>query len=834
MAYREELTLKARGLHTYADTLGTVPEGSLQEAVNVVLDKNDIISPRRGFETLPGTIAGEIGSLHSYTDSTDSNTLIAHRNGTTLSRYDDGAETWTDYSGTYEVPASSEVVRSVESNKNFYFATSKGVQKLDAPTATPVDAGAPEALDLVVQSSANLGGDSIASQTTVGYRAVWGFKDLNDNLILGAPSSRLIFENTGGTGLTPTLRVSIPVGAVDENWFVQLYRTTGLANGGSTGVDPGDIMQLALERNPDGTDISNGYIDLQDNTTDDLLGAELYTNATQEGILAANYQPPQCVDMALFQNHMFYANTESRYEFNFTFLDTLANGDTITIDGVVYTGAGAENPGSDEFQATGHSGTPAQQIEATARSLVRVINDTASSNTDLWAVYNSQENELPGKVRIFERDYGDAGQFGVSSSVGADFSPNLDPSKSQTATNNKNPNRLYYSKFQEPEAVPLLNFFDVGPANDRILRILPLRSTLLIFTTRAIYRMSGTTATTFQVTLLDNTAQLLAPESLVPLNNTACGLFDQGVARVSSSSVQIISRPIEGELLNIRGAAGDKLSDLSFGISYESDRKYLIGLPLSNTSTINNIFYVYNTVTNSWTTYDLEKSAGIVRPSDDKLYVADEGRISRERKNFNATDYSEEAIDVTALAVSGDNLTLTLNDVSQAKVGNIYFEDDAKYSVIKAVNTGLSQITVDDPLEWDLGPGEIRPFITTTILWNPIDVKSPNLLKQFAECTLLVETPLQDAELSFSTPTSGGFEGIQIEDTSEGPWGLFPWGDVAWGGEPVKTRYRTYVPRSKQKDTFINVKLEQNTVFNAFQISGLSLYFRPISNRTGR
>lgn len=833
MAYREELTLKARGLHKYADTLETVPEGSLQEAVNVVLDKNDIITPRRGFETLPGTITGSIGSLHTYTDANQNNTLIAHRNGTTLARYDDGGETWTDYTGTFEVPASSEVIRSVESNKNFYFATSKGVQKLDSATSTPLDAGAPEALSITA-TSATLGSDPIPAQTTVGYRVVWGYKDLNDNLILGAPSTRLVAENTSGSAVTFTVRAYIPVGQVDESWFIQLYRTNNIANGGSSGVDPGDIMQLAIERNPDGTDISNGYIDLQDLTPEDLLGAELYTNSTQEGIIAANAQPPQSVDMALFQNHMFYANTETRYEFNFAFLDTLSNGDTITINGVVYTGAASENPGSDQFQATGHSGTLAQQIEATARSLVRVINDAASSNTDLWSVYASEENELPGKVRVYERDYGDAGAFAVESSVGSEFSPNIDPSRSETASNNKNPNRLFYSKFQEPEAVPVLNFFDVGPANDRILRILPLRSTLLIFTTRAIYRLSGTTANTFQVTLLDNTARLLAPESLVPLNNTACGLFDQGVSRVSGSSVQVISRPIEGDLLDIRGAAQDKLEDLSFGISYESDRKYLLAVPTSSTVTLPNLFYVYNTVTNSWTTYDLQKSAGIVRPDDDKLYLAEPGRVSVERKNFNETDYAEEGIDVVVTAVAPDKVTLTLADVSSVEVGYMYSEDGLAYSVVESIDTANSTITVKDPLPWNTGTFQVLPFIQTTILWNPLYAKTPNTLKQFSECTLLVETPLQDAELEFSTPNSGGFEGVEITDTAVGPWGLFPWDDVAWGGEPSKKRYRTYVPRTKQKDTLLNVRLEQNTVYNQFQVSGISLYYRFISNRVGR
>ena len=826
MAYKEELTLKAKGLHTYSDSLASVPEGSLRIASNVVLDKDDIISPRRGYETLPGSISGDISSLHSYTDSQDSNTLIAHRDGTTLSRYDDGSETWIDYSGTYGVHASANVIRSAESNKNLYFATDKGVQKLDSKTSTPIDSGAPQALDLLLDSEVGGPGGVIPDDSSAGYRVVWGYKDLNDNLILGAPSARLIYENSSGQAQEPTFKVTIPSPPVDEIWFVQLYRTI-TSTGASS--DPGDNMQLALERNPDATDLSNGYINLTDQTPDELLGAALYTNANQEGIINANFTPPQCVDMALYQNHMFYANTESKYEFTLNMLAKPTAGDTITVNSVVYTAVAAA-PAANEY-IIGTSGTVAQQIEETCRNLVETINFSASNST-LWAVYDSQEDELPGKMRYYERDYGDAIDFTVEASNGASYTPDI--TTAQDSTNNKNPNRVYYSKIQEPEAVPLLNFFDIGPANDRILRILPLRSTLLVFTTTAIYRMTGTTSATFQVTLLDNTAKLLAPESLVSVNNTAMGFFDQGVVKVSSSAVQIISRPIEGDLLTIRGAAKEKLEELSFGISYESDRKYLLAIPTTDTATSNSIFYVYNTVTNSWTTYDLQKSAGIVRPSDDKLYLAETGKVSRERKDYTSTDFSEEAIEVTATQVSLDLLTITLDTIAGVLEGYIYYESAGKYSVIQSVDTINSTITVTDPLDWELVAAEVRPYISTTIVWNPITANSPNLLKQFAECTLIVETPLQDAMLEFSTPTSGGFEGINIKDTSVGPWGLFPWEGVAWGGEPIRTRYRTYVPRNKQKDTFITTKLSQNTVFNDFQISGLSYYFRPISNRVGR
>jgi hypothetical protein len=225
MAYREELTLKARGLHKYSDSLESVPEGSLQEAVNVVLDKNDLISPRRGYETLPGTLTGSIGSLHTFTDSDRVNTLISHRDDTTLARYDDVGEVWTNYAGTYSVPDSSEVIRSVESNKNIFFATSKGVQKLDTKDGVIIDAGAPEALTTELDSLVNGGFGWLAASDFAAYRVVWGYRDANDNLIIGAPSSAVTVENVEADSRDVVIRTYIPTTSVDETWFVQLYRT---------------------------------------------------------------------------------------------------------------------------------------------------------------------------------------------------------------------------------------------------------------------------------------------------------------------------------------------------------------------------------------------------------------------------------------------------------------------------------------------------------------------------------------------------------------------------------------------------------------------------------
>ena len=65
----QQLDLKAKGLYTNPNPIGSVPAGSLEIAKNVVIDQDDIVSNRRGFKhfgtefTLTGS--DTISSLHN-------------------------------------------------------------------------------------------------------------------------------------------------------------------------------------------------------------------------------------------------------------------------------------------------------------------------------------------------------------------------------------------------------------------------------------------------------------------------------------------------------------------------------------------------------------------------------------------------------------------------------------------------------------------------------------------------------------------------------------------------------------------------------------------------
>jgi hypothetical protein len=612
------------------------------------------------------------------------------------------------------------------------------------------------------------------------------------------------------------------------------------------------------------------------------------------------------VDIALYQGYMFFANTKQKTSITIQLLgtgtDSLQINDTQTIGGLRFKAVAVpNNTGKDgsalnpyEYALINVGTSPSQDVEETAKNLINVIN---KYHTTIDAYYFSEISaesvQLPGQIRLVERDFNLAPSFTVQDSgTNISWSPNI--KTAQTATAETLPNRVYYSKFGKPEAVPLVNYFDVGPANTEILRILPLRASLLIFTTRETYSLTGTSEP-FRVDMLDNTARLIAEDSLVALNNMAVGLFDQGVCQVSES-LSVISRPIEGDLLSIRGQTGSNLNALTFGIGYESDRKYILYLPFTSGDTAAaKGAYVYNVVTNTWTLWDKAFKFGILNVEDDKLYMLSATGVSLERKNYQESDIADEQQEIPVLRVFKGTFTTptTLTDeyadgvdpdetarragffalvtstntvwewdtgssawvdsavfelvpdeantlyvspttLERVSVGDIYYESETKFSKVTAVNPEMVTFQVQDALDWSGGTWEVQKVISCEIQYNPIYMGNPAMLKQFSEVTLITASSMETPEIGFKGITSSGFEYVNFAGSSSGGWGLFGWGEVPWGGAAEVLRYRTWVPREKQRDSALVISVRQDTIYNNFEISGLSIIYRVIGPKVIR
>jgi hypothetical protein len=808
----------------------------LSVADDIVIDREEIAEPRRGFNQSFGALsANQANKLFMYQDY-----LIAHYSTNLMAYYSvqlsssaadfAGSGSWTTIGSAY-TPIDSEKVRAAEANRNFFFTSSTGVKKMDAYNATPSAAGAYKGLDVQV-TGVSASSTWLTNNYRTAYRLLWGYKDANNNLILGAPSQRESYKNTAGATRSVTLRATIPSG-VTTAWFYQLYRAAMVDNT-SLDTEPSDEMGLVYEGNPSSGDILNGYVDIADITPDELRGATIYTAATQQGLVNGNEQPPLARDIAVYKNVLFYANTTSKHRYYLTLLAVggsggIAAADTVTIGGVTYTAAASETIASREF-AIVSSGSASQNIRDTAVSLVRVINRAATST--VYAYYLSGPSDLPGKILLEERSLG-GNSFAVTSSKATCWNPSLPTSGTdESSTNDRFRHAVFYSKPSEPEAVPLANYFFCGSADEEIKRIVPLRDSLFIFKSDGIYRLSGEDSGSFRVDLFDSTTRLLAPESAVVLNNQIFCLSDQGVVSVTESGVQVRSRPIESTITSLLGTNPTVLKSESFGVGYETERKYILFVPRLAGDTAPSQAFVFNTFTNTWTRWVLAKTCGVVNPADDKLYLGDTltSYVNQERKSYSYTDYVDFGFTGTISSASGTSVAI--NNTDEISAGDIIYQSSTVWSMVESVDAVAGTVTTVLATSLVAGSADVLKAIPTKIAWVPFTGANPGMLKHYREILLLFKQDfIGTARLLFSSDISPSQETETIEGTSLGQWGLFSWGSISWGGSENRHPFRVYVPRNKQRCSQLTIEFRHSAGYTSYQFNGISLIANSGSER---
>lgn len=398
----------------------------------------------------------------------------------------------------------------------------------------------------------------------------------------------------------------------------------------------------------------------------------------------------------------------------------------------------------------------AQAIDLTARSMVRVINQTPSNNSAVNAYYGSSANTLPGIMNFESVSLSDDPFYVMASnsSVGASFNPNIGPlgtavssiqrslvdtkitstshglingdkivlmntdipnttgiftvskindnvfsipvtgsalTKSQGAwsklidtvisTNETRPNRIYYSKILQPEAVPLLNALDVGAEDQKILRIFPLRDSLFVFKEDGLYRISGETAP-FVVTLFDSSCILIAPDSVSVANNIIYAWTNKGISNITESGVNEISRPIDTVVLKLASSNYKNFKAVTWGLGYDSDNSYTVYTNTTVDDDYATIGFRFSNLTNTWTNFVRSQTCGVISLKDDKIYTGS-GKynlIDQERKQFDRTDYADRdfTVDVPNTYINKDvsgHTTVALFDIDNLESGDVVMQE---------------------------------------------------------------------------------------------------------------------------------------------------------------
>jgi len=702
----QSLNIKLRGLYTFPNDFSAIPDGALSLADNIVIDRDSIAEPRRGFTYL-GTSDSALAYFNQSTGRAlkiffFKNKVMTHYKTTAgdyYLGYFEPATGWADIAGAFNPPTSTTKVRSCQSNKNQYLTSNNSVYKQETYTSVPTRVGVPEALTILATITTGAS-QWLAPKYVCSYRLVWGIKDANGNEILGAPCG--ITTINGDTTATSyvTVVARIPFG-ITVNHFYRLYRSFQVDNTSGT-VSPQDRQYQVYEGKPTSANISTDHtVTIVDLCPEGNFGSDLYTNDTQQGSVMANAFPPMAIDLCTYRDSMFYANIVEQQILFLTYSGGLADGDKITIAALEMTAKTSPSAGTTQFKL--FAGSDGFSIRETCNSMLRIFNANMSNSlTGNHGSYISSFTDLAGKM-IFKTNVVGGSAFAAtaaSTAIGALFIPALPASGTTvSSTADTSTNGLAYSKPYQPEHVPTPYRIYVGSKDSAILRIIPLRDSLFILKEDGVWRLYGNDPSNFQVALLDSTANCIAPDAACVMNNMIFALTTQGVVTISETGVTIMSRPIEGDLLKLLAINQSVLYSESFAIPYESQRAYHVWIPTTSSDTYPTQYYRYNTITNNWTRGTLAKRCGGVNPVDDKMYLGNVSfpMLDKEMKSLTSFDYADYSRYIHVASVTGAVVTITATTTftfvvttATAAAGDTYTNNGVTFTVVASVTAATS------------------------------------------------------------------------------------------------------------------------------------------------
>lgn len=286
---------------------------------------------------------------------------------------------------------------------------------------------------------------------------------------------------------------------------------------------------------------------------------------------------------------------------------------------------------------------------ATNPTVIQSATPHGMINGDQVVIINS--NSTPSIDGLYNITYIDPTHFSIPVivSVAGNRGSFEKASDALFSNNEARKNRIYYSVINQPDAVPLVNFFDVGSQDQAIIRIMPIRDSLFVFKQDGLWRVSGLIAP-FTTDLFDSSCIVVAPDSVAVSNNMIFAWTTRGIVSVTEGGVNNISNNnINNIVKPLSSATYPAFSTATWGLGYESDNSYLVSTVVNPTDTSAKIIYRYDQITNTWTSYDKNYLCGVINEADDKMYAgpSDLNVIEQERKSFTRLDYADRQYPLT-------------------------------------------------------------------------------------------------------------------------------------------------------------------------------------------
>ena len=865
----QELTLYPAGLITDPNPHSVAPQGALSVADNVVMRRVGQLAPRSGISPLTPPAAIGAGEIHRLFEV---NGEILEWAGpvsanTGLFRQSDGAQI---LSGTGQtLSALSQGAHKAEAARNTYLTSTNATRRIvdaSAPAPTADYAGVPQGL---VPRAALVGAWVSAwfqPDEAVAYRVVFR-KSINGQELYGAPSGRSDIVNpVAGAASYVTLTCPVPtstagaggaIGVVAGD-FCQVYRSR--LSGGAA-IVPSDEMFLVVEQEVQAADVTAGFMTIQDNTSDENIGASLYTNATQEGILQSNYRPPAARDLAYYAGMMFFGGTTSPYRLPCQLLDpeivrtvlvtnnpvvgagndfftvtavdetnvgrylgewnlptgyngasptvagapsifppgtrigsadpatnryytvdaaglpvaalaTAAGPNEVELHGAIiitdiasgtfrdYFSSGLNNPGENvagrRFEISGAALTQTNAKEA-VESLAYIVSRDAARLVDCHPTIGSateagfllEERNLNLCADGFTFEYAPSETFSPASRVG----PWSTASVAQ-ATQENVQNRVMYSKQLQQEAVPIVNFIDVGSEQANIQRLMETRDSLFVFKEDGLFRISGTGPFNLRLDTIDADLRLVQPKACVQHRNAVYAWTNRGFISVSGAGVRELSQQViqsqleesQRALLALTSGAG---ASGAFAFASSLFDEVYFGVPASSTLTGAQNLYVYSRRTGAFTRWNFDDASaflcdGLYRESDNALLLGGyvtaltSPAIWESQSYLSDVSYTFNLAGITNLGNNLFSLTAAAWPAGYTPTKGDVWDVGGVECIVSAYSTGLTATVYSTGVPAGVAATAHKAF-EALIKFKVKEARNPGALKHWSQVVAVLE-----------------------------------------------------------------------------------------------
>ncbi|GBF40689.1 hypothetical protein [Leptospira johnsonii] len=461
----------------------------------------------------------------------------------------------------------------------------------------------------------------------------------------------------------------------------------------------------------------------------------LYTNVSSEGILQENSPPNTCLDFEEYQGRTFYAGQPRRIIINLS-VGTPADPGTptqsISIGGITYT-ANWDTYSDNPLILQPDSFIPSV-------SWIGVIMNDPRQDLGFIFRFNNQNSDItvstmPGQPYI-DFSYHDRSPFAelgvdmpdqysnylanywLGNSVYWPTDTNNSGTALLTKTNTEMEpailNRVFFSKLNQPENVPVLNYLDIGRRGFRIIGLKNLfNQNLFVFKEDGAYLINGYSEADFQVVTFDDSLVCMNKNSLVVCNGAIYGLFNRGVCIVNSSGTIPISNDTIGDIITPY-IQEHKLNNRAVATSDEINNTYILSLPELG------IDLVYNWFSKTWQKWDMGATAWATRTKEDNATILGGTDIQADPElNGFFSDYNTPT-GYNSNTLISDNASFTLNPNYQGTFSENKIVNEIIARLTETVAGCIVKIyaftnyspTPVEIYEWDAGSNALTRFNT--------------------------------------------------------------------------------------------------------------------------